>query len=88
MSSSCMLTWIARSLLSTDVSIATPRSVKAYGRVVECLRDLNRCQFVTSCWRSSLDDRAGINGCDGKAEGRAPKCGGQMKRGENFIWGD
>ena len=49
-----MLTLIAVSLLRTVESIATPCSVKAYERTVECFKLLNRSQFVTSSFISSL----------------------------------
>lgn len=43
-----MLTRMAVSLLSTEANMATPCSVNANGQTVECLRFLNRSQFVTS----------------------------------------
>ena len=43
-----MLTQMAVSLLSTEANMATPCSVNANGQTVECLRFLNRSQFVTS----------------------------------------
>ena len=43
-----MLTRIAVSLLRTVESIATPCSVTAYERTVECFKLLNRSQFATS----------------------------------------
>ena len=42
------------SLLRTVESITTPCSVKAYERTVECFKLLNRSQFVTSSFISSL----------------------------------
>ena len=43
-----MFTRIAVSLLRTVESIATPCSVKAYERTVECFKLLNQSQFATS----------------------------------------
>jgi len=48
-----MLVWIAVWLRKTADNIATPCSVNAWGRVLECLSLLNRSQFVTSSFFSS-----------------------------------